>query len=296
LAAASEFGPGELKNGIVEGRFLATEESGKALIDEGYATITGLQAGDNLRISGRDFQIVGVVATPSASVLGATNVYMPLKEAQEIAASASQIGDFQKDDVNLIFVKVDAARLSIVQDEINTLLPGLTVSSPQSFLALMGGIASAVKRLALVGTLIALLAAVGITVRTTVSNVWERRCDIAVMKAVGWTSADVRRQVMGENLLIGLAGGALGVVIFFIFTLALRKQAVNIPLPWELNPYPHFYLSDAAKFLEIPLHVTLAWNVVLLSLFLGVALAIFTVVVASWYLAKIKPAEVFRYE
>lgn len=294
---ANEFGPGELKGGVTDGRFLSPDDQGKALVEEGYASTKGLEPGDTLSIAGHDYQIVGVVAVPSASLLGSTNVYIPLKEAQEIASSATQIAGFERGDVNLLFIKADPAQLASIQAQIAQIMPGVTVSTPTSFLALMGGLAASATQLAWLGSVIGLLAAIAMTLRTSASNVWERRRDIAIMKAVGWTAGDVFRPLVSENLLLGLAGGIVGLMVSYGFTLAMQGQVVAIPLPWELNPYPHFYLtSGAAKLLEVPLAVQLSWGAALSALALGMGIALVTTLLISRRLTAIKPSEVLRDE
>jgi lipoprotein-releasing system permease protein len=292
-----EAGPGQLKNRVVEGRFLEYSDQDKALVDENFASMKGIKSGDLISIAGQNYQVVGVVATPAASLVGATNVYIPLKEAQKIASHASQINNFQENDVNLLFIKADSSQIAAIQSEISKALPGSTVSTPASFLAYMGGLAAASKRLALLGTIIALLAALAMAVRTSASNIWERRKDIAIMKAVGWTSSDVRRQLIAENIVLGLVGGFIGIVVSLFFTLALSGQVVAIPLPWELNPYPHFYITNqVAKSIIVPLAVHITWSAAFLALVLGMTMALLTTFLVSRRLTKIKPSEVLRYE
>jgi ABC-type antimicrobial peptide transport system permease subunit len=134
-------------------------------------------------------------------------------------------------------------------------------------------------------------------VRTSASNIWERRKDIAIMKAVGWTSSDVRRQLIAENIVLGLVGGFIGIVVSLFFTLALSGQVVAIPLPWELNPYPHFYITNqVAKSIIVPLAVHITWSAAFLALVLGMTMALLTTFLVSRRLTKIKPSEVLRYE
>ena len=294
---SSRFGPGKLKEGVRAGRFLKAGTEGEALLDETYAAAKGLKPGDTITVAARKFHVAGVVAAPPSGLLGTINVYIPLEDAQEIASQATQISGFKREDLNLLFIRIDPASLAGVQQGITAALPGVTVSTPGSFLALMGGIAAAAKRLALLGTSIALLAALAISVRTSAGVIWERRHDIAMMKAVGWATADVRRQVISENLVLGFLGGLLGLAAAFCFTLALRGQVVNIPLPWELDPYPHFYLTtSAAKSLSVPLPIHLTWGAVILGLVSGMALSLLTTILVGRRLAHIKPAEVLRYE
>lgn len=293
----SNIGPGKLKGGIQAGRYLTSSDHNKAMVDKSYASAKGIKLGDVLHISGRDFPVIGIVTTPSTTLLGTTNVYISLADAQEIASKAPEISHFQHNDVNVVFVKSDPARLASVQSDIQKALPGVTVSTPQSFLGMMGGVAAAAKLIARLGSLIAVFAAGAMAMRTTASSIMERKRDIAIMKAVGWSAANIRNQIMSENLLLGLSGGLLGLIVSYGFTLLLRGQLVEIPLPWELDPYPHFYLtSSAEKFLKVPLNVNLSLTPVILALILAVVITLITTLVFARRITNIKPSEVLRYD
>ncbi len=293
----TDFALKKLKSGLKAGRFLQPGDRDRALVDESYAQTKKIKPGDSLKIAGSRFQVVGVVSTPATNLLGATNIYIPLEKAQEIASSTPLIPGFQKNDVNLLFISADPTRVSQIQAEVVKIIPGSTVSTQSRFLALMGGLAAAAKHLAWLGSLIGILIAMAIVVRTSASGIWERRRDIAVMKAVGWTVSDVRRQILSENLLTGFSGGIVGLIVSFRFIWTLRGQTVTIPLPWELNPFPHFYLTNnVAKVLKVPLNIHLSWSSVLLALILGVCLVLVTTMMIIGSLTKIKPAEVLRNE
>jgi ABC-type antimicrobial peptide transport system permease subunit len=287
----------KLKSGLKAGRFFEAGDLNTALIDESYGITKKLKPGDALEVAGNRLEIVGVIATPSTNLLGSTNIFIPLGKAREIAAHAPQIHGFGKKDVNLLFIKADPTRVAIVQAAITKIIPGSTVSSPSRFLNLMGGLAAVAKHLAWLGSLIGILIAVAIVARTSASGILERRRDLAVMKAVGWTASDIRYQVLCENLFAGFLGGAVGLIVSFFFTMILQGQKVAIPLPWELNPYPHFYLTNnTAKFLEVPLPIHLSWSSIIFALVLGLGIALLTTLLILRYLGQIKPAEVLRNE
>ncbi|HEX3047083.1 MAG TPA: ABC transporter permease [Bacillota bacterium] len=297
IDAKTDFAQKKLKSGLNAGVFLQPGDQDQALVDESYAQTKKIKVGDSLEIAGSNFQVVGVVSTPATNLLGATNIYIPLTKAQRIASATPLIPDFQKNDVNLLFINADPTRVAQIQAEIVKVVPGSNVSTQSRFLTLMGGLAAAAKHLAWLGSLIGILIAVAIVVRTSASGIWERRREIAVMKAVGWKVSDVRRQILSENLLTGISGGIVGLIVSLLFIWALRGQTVAIPLPWELNPFPHFYLNNSvAKVLKVPLNIHLSWGLVVLALVLGVCLALVTTMMIIGSLNKIKPAEVLRNE
>ena len=297
LDPVADFGPGVLKDGAIEGRYLNENERGMALLDEGYAVKHGIEVGETIVAASSDFQVVGIVRTPSASLFGATNVYISLADAQEIAVQAPQIQEFQQTDINLVFLKADPEQVMSLQSSIESILPGVTISTPISFLSLMGGFAEAAKRFAWAGSVIAIIAALAMTVRTSASSIWERRREIAIMKAVGWTNSNARWQLLRENLILGLTGASLGLMGSFCFIWVMNGQIITIPLPWELDPYPHFYLTESAdKVLSIPLALNLSYGLSSIALLSGMAIAFITIILISKRIMKIKPAEVLRNE
>jgi len=83
-------GPAVLKYSIAEGRFLENEKA-EALVEVAYARQFGIKVGDTLSISGREFPVVGLVDASRATKIAVANVYLPLKEAEELAVVSKQL-------------------------------------------------------------------------------------------------------------------------------------------------------------------------------------------------------------
>ena len=79
-----------------------------------------------------------------------------------------------------------------------------------------------------------LAAAFGLASILTVSAVSRRVREFGTLKAMGWTSRRIIRQVMGEALVIGVVGGAAGVAIGYIA--AAIVQALAPPLTADHHP------------------------------------------------------------
>lgn len=86
--------------------------------------------------------------------------------------------------------------------------------------------------------LVAILTAALGVVNTTVMSVTERRREISLMRSVGATKRQIQAVIMGEAALIGLAGGALGMVagvggvLVFVVSYGGRSWGFTLP-PWE---------------------------------------------------------------
>jgi len=86
-------------------------------------------------------------------------------------------------------------------------------------------------------------------------------------------------------------------LIALVAAYGLSFLTVNIPIPWEMSPTPHFLPGGGDqifKTLRLPVHVpwTLASFAILLSLIIGGL----TGALLGRNISKIKPSEVLRHE
>jgi putative ABC transport system permease protein len=193
---------------ITSGRNLTAADANKtsAVLDSGYASQQGLKVGSTFTVAGTTFTVVGIATTPSGS--GGANIYLPLAKLQVLASDAN--------DVTTIYVKAaSAADISQVQNEIQKAVPGATVTSSASLAgSVTGSLASAASLADNLGKWLAiavLVAAFAVAVLFTMSAVGRRVREFGTLKALGWASPRVVRQVAGEAIVVGLAGGALGI-------------------------------------------------------------------------------------
>ena len=197
---------------ITAGRNLAAADADAAVavLDSGYASQQGLKIGSKLTVSGTAFTVVGLATTPSGS--GGANIYLPLSKLQNLASAANQ--------VTTIYVKAaSASQISQVQSEVQKALPGATVTSSASLAAAvtgsLAGAASLADNLGKWLAIAVLAAAFAVAALFTVSAVGRRVREFGTLKALGWTSPRVVRQVAGEAIVVGLLGGALGIGLGF---------------------------------------------------------------------------------
>ena len=293
-------GPSILRNFVKEGRYLATEKP-EALVEEAFARQFGIRLGDNVSIAGRSFPVVGLVDASHAAKIAVANLYLPLSEAQAIAADSKplqSVSPFALGDVNLLFIRADQKEIASVASALKGFMGQKTaVASPDSFLKLLGSFFALSDKFTLIASLIAIMIAVLIAFKTMAGNVAERTREIGVLKAVGWTRQNVTRQLLTESVVQCLIAGILGLAIAFAAAFALGFMTVRIPIPWEMSPTPHFLPGGGApvfKILRLPVHIpaSLALFAVLLSTVIGGM----TGALLGSHISKIKPSEVLRHE
>lgn len=195
---------------LTSGRtFKASETNAKvAVVDSAYAKQKKLKAGSTVTVSGTKFQVVGIATADSGDP--AANVYLPLTQAQTLADA--------KNKVTTVYVKAtDSQRIDGVKSAVQKNVPGTTVTTSADLADTVSGSLSTASDLASnVGkwlSLVVLIAAFVVAGLLTSSAVSRRVREFGTLKALGWKSGRVTRQVVGEAVVNGLIGGVLGIAV-----------------------------------------------------------------------------------
>ncbi|WP_418276087.1 ABC transporter permease [Isoptericola jiangsuensis] len=211
---------------VVDGRSLAADDTGAAVLDATYAETAELAVGDTVSVGGTDLEVVGTVAsTTGEGVATASDVYIPLAQAQELADLAGQVTD--------VFVAVDSAdNVDAVAAAVAADLPDASVST-QADLAgdVTGSLSTASDLVGKLGTwlsLVVLAAAFGLAILFTVSGVNRRTRELGTLKAIGWSKSRVVGQVSGESVAQGLIGGVAGIVLGGIAVAAINLAGITL--------------------------------------------------------------------
>ncbi|GGV62388.1 membrane protein [Streptomyces longisporoflavus] len=193
---------------ISKGRtFTGSEADAKvAVADASYAEEKKLSVGDTVTISGTKIKVVGI-ATPDSGD-AAADLYLPLKRAQTLADS--------KNKITTVYVKAaDSQRIDAVKSAIQKNVSGTTVTTSADLADTVSGslstasdLASSVGKWLSVAVLVAAFLVAGLLTSSAVSR---RVREFGTLKALGWKSGRVTRQVIGEAVVNGLVGGVLGI-------------------------------------------------------------------------------------
>jgi putative ABC transport system permease protein len=205
---------GPLSSGkLTSGRTFTSADSSAnvAVVDSNYATQNKLKTGSTVTIAKKSFKVVGVVSVPAGS--SSADVYIPLPRAQALAS--------MKNDVNTIYVAASSATdIGSVSKEISAAVPKATVTNSSDLAKELTGSLSSTSSLANnLGRWLAiavLVAAFLLASLLTMSAVSRRVREFGTLKALGWQSRRVIRQVMGESIVIGIVGGIVGVGLGFL--------------------------------------------------------------------------------
>lgn len=281
-----DLGPVRFKDWIKEGRF--PEKPGEVILEKHYAKFQHVKTEDIFEIAGRSFTVVGLLEIREGSQIAASNIYLPVEEAQALLDEGS-------DGVNMVYIRLkNPSLLNRVRSQIPNQINGVAVSSSDSFLELMGGVSMISDRFSLITSLIALMGAVLLIGKSMSSNLLERSREIGILKATGWNHGEVQKQIMGETLVQSVAGGLGGVAMGYLISYGLSFLSISIPIPWNLNPLPAMakQAEATAHVVRLPVSVSpwLAAVSMVISLVVGCTIA-FSL---GRRTRKMKPADILR--
>jgi ABC-type lipoprotein release transport system permease subunit len=286
---------GPLSSGaITSGHNLTTAESDSnvAVVGSDYAKAQNLKVGSNITVAGKTFSVIGIVAAAQGE--SSADVYIPLARAQALANLPGE--------VNTIYVSAaSASDISAVSSEISRALPTATVTTSSDLASeVTGSLASASSLANSLGKWLAvavLAAAFGLASILTMSAVSRRVREFGTLKAMGWRSRRIIRQIMGEALVIGIAGGAAGVGIGYgaaalVEALAPPLTATTVTGSGSSGAAGGQFAHPAAAAHTVSVH--LAAPVTLGAVTLAVALAIAGGLIAGslggWRAVRLRPA------
>jgi putative ABC transport system permease protein len=284
-----DLGPLKVEEWIKEGRL--PSKQAEVVLETHYARFQKLKLGDTFKIDEQLFTVAGLLEVKEGAQIAAANVYVSLQDAQKLLPSESD----NTDAVNIAYLRLrDPSKLQQIKMKLSTALDGLSISSSDSFLELMGGIFQVSDRFSLIASVVALVGAVLLIIKTMLSNLIERSGEIGILKTIGWSHRDIQKQLLGEALLQSITGGLIGILLGYVICYFLSFLSISTPIPWILNPVPAMAkeAQGVVNAVQLPVRVSAALA--------GFSLAISIIIggLASFFLtrrmAAIKPADVLR--
>lgn len=220
--------------------------------------------GDSLRVYGVPYQIVGIYETGQG--MEESGGVVTLGDAQTIAQKPRKVSLFQ------MGLRPNAD-IEQVMERIESLSKDLTVSraseygANQEWTGILKAYAWGIAGIAI------LIGGLGM-MNAMVMSVLERTREIGTLRAVGWSRWRVMGLIMGESVLLSLAGGVVGVAI----GVGLTELVAQIP--------------GVGAFLEGVYSLQIVTQGIVTALSLGLIGGVYP----SWKAANLQPVEALRYE
>ena len=267
---------------VVRGNFGNMKNLDAVLIDRVFAEVSNLDVGDKLSAFDRNLTIAGVVDPGLHSKpAGSANIYAPLGMVQDITRYYGDLYGFSVRDVNLVAVEIS----STGNDEYISTVEQSVLGTLESFAGRTGAVVGyqcgyAARKVvnitedsAWVISIVILASATLFSIKSQFGSVVERTRDIGILKALGWTDADITKQVCLESLLQGIIGGTIGALLGYLATILIPQLG--------LVPTQNLVL------------VVSPW-LVILGLGISIGAGVLAGIVPAWHAARLQPAEALR--
>jgi len=279
-------GAGRVQKWLKQGRF--PKKLDEIALEKHFARFQKAGLGDPFLIGGHTFTITGIIEIKEGAQISAANIYTPIDSARMLLAQKPEA-------INLIYLRLkDPSMLNPIKSQLAARIKGVSISSSNSFLELMGGVSMISERFSFIASVVGLLGAVVLITKTMIANLVERSREIGILKAVGWTQQEIQKQLTAEAFVQTLAGGLLGILVGYFISFFLGFLSITIPLPWELNPVPAMakQAQAASQVVRLPVSVSLSLAVTAmgLSVIIGCVIGYLTARRTS----KMKPVDILR--
>ncbi|MET8955442.1 ABC transporter permease [Streptomyces sp. NPDC004393] len=287
---------------ITSGRTFKTSETDAkvAVVDSAYAKEKKLTTSSSVTIKGVKFQVIGIATADSGD--SAANLYIPLQQAQTLADA--------KNKVTTIYVKAgDSQQIASVKQAIQKNISGTTVTTSADLANTVSGSLSTAASLAdNVGkwlSLVVLVAAFLVAGLLTSSAVSRRVREFGTLKALGWKSGRVTRQVVGEAMVNGLVGGVLGIALGLAGAYAVTAISPTLQAQLGGGGGGGGFGGGAggggfgggrraAKALEVALTAPVSLSTIALAVALAVTGGLIAGAFGGWRASRLRPADALR--
>jgi ABC-type antimicrobial peptide transport system permease subunit len=259
---------------IIEGRTFTTSEMNAdvAVMSKPLADTNALSVGDYVDIHGTKVEIIGTFIADSGDLFGQNAIFFPLETAQRILNRPEQITEavIWANDVDNVGAVTAALYANISNPNYTTNIDAFEeIASPLQN----------AQQGSQIGMIASLAACVAIILFAVLLTVRGRLKEIGILKAIGASNSDVIFQFGAETLFISIAAAIIGGIVTFFFAGGIANSMVD---------------NQAVGAARVA--VTVSPAVFGYSIIIAVVLALIGSCIPAWSVARIKPAEVLRYE
>lgn len=260
---------------VIQGRNLNASDIGSnhILLNE-LLTRTGpfqmnLKPGDTLTFASQDSKITRVV-----TVVGIYNGIAGGDHVGNVLAGADLASDLstaKNGAITITYMKIDPAQVNKALDTLGKIVPNATVQSLADVAASLAQQLNSILETLVALASLSMLAGVVIIANAVALAMLERRRELGILKAVGYTSGTVLSEVLIENGVVGATGALMAVLLAALAVGLLGKALFDLTL--SVSPLISLGLIGGATLL-----------------------AMLTAALVAWGTVRIRPLEVLRYE
>jgi len=288
-----------MKSGTV---FTSTSSADVAIIGSSLASKNNLKVGSTFTAYSSTLKVIGIF--DAGNTFSNNQVIVPLKTEQAISS--------QSGDITSIILNVDSITnvSSVTSSASKTLGSAADVTNASSEAQNAVAPLESIQNISLYSLIGAVIAGSVIILLTMIMIVRERRREIGVIKAIGGSNLKVMGQFMIESatftVMAAIIGILLGVVAGNPITKLLVNNSTNTATTVTAGPggggFGAVKVASSGRGLGFihnnfsTIHAAIGWSILLYGLAAALIIAIVGSGLASFFIAKIRPAEVMRVE
>lgn len=276
--------------------FASNSSANVAVIGTALAAKNNLKVGSTFTAYNTTVTVVGIF--DAGNTFSNSQLIMPLTTVQNLS---SQAGDITQATVNVDSITNVDAVTSAIEKSLGSAADVTNASQQaQQTVAPLQNIQS-ISLYSLIGSVIA---GAVIILLTMIMIVRERRREIGVIKAIGASNFKVVFQFMTEAITLTVMGAIIGIGLGVVagnpITRLLVNNSTNSSSPTTAIAGPgggQFRRAFGAvrnNFSSI--HGAVGWDIILYGFGAALVIAVVGSAVASFFIAKVRPAEVMRVE
>ncbi len=268
-----------------------------AMMSQTLATTNNLKVGSTFTLKGKTLTVIGLYTT--GQTFANNSVVIPMAIMQNV---------FSVKGVDSITAYAQSyEQVNTVAARVRTTLGKAydVVTEASTYANTINALNTAQNSIQL-ALIVSIITATLVIIFAVFITVHERTSEIGALKAIGASHWQVIRQFWGEVLALSAAAAIIAIVL--LATLGpVISQAFNVSTPTTttttqngfrggaFGPGRNLFASQANQLSNVHLSsATLNAQTLLIIVGLGMGLAVLTSVIPSWYVARIKPAEVLR--
>lgn len=290
---------------VTEGEYFADTAAAakkQAIVGESYAGSEDVAVGDKITIADNAFTVVGIASAPIGGE--SADIYVELGKLQKMSDRDGRIN-------GLRVQADDGSNVDVVATEIEEAFPGSEATTASDLAdSVQGSLANAKDLVDSLGTIlaiVALAAAVSLASLLMLGAVARRTRELGTLKAIGWPSSLVVRQISAEAAIIGVVGGILGVLFGLIASGVVSALGITLEASAESAGGGIFGaggppgggpggggVADAVETTTVALTAPLNMGLVGIAIGLAILGALVAGAVAAARIARLRPAAALR--
>jgi ABC-type antimicrobial peptide transport system permease subunit len=280
---------------VVEGEFIA--ESNQVVVSVSYASSEEINVGDSLSLSEKEYIVVGTVEPKLYT--NTADIYLTLEELQKISE--------REDKINIILVKsADAFSVEEVSSQLDNLFAGAQVTDSSDTADKVTGslvdAANLTDKFVGLTSIIVMIAAFIIITLLTILSINKRTREIGTLKAIGWSNRVVVRQILMENIVLGIFGAALGVGLGLLsitvlnnFDISFSAEFTTSSLETLGNKWFGIGGDTVPVTTSFDLQVTYTYTTLLIGSLIAIVASIIAGSIAAFKSSRMRPSEALRH-